>query len=104
MTLSADNKKRRDSEVVDGNFRPAGYEQITSLSSAAALTIPLHARVALFTVTGQSVRWRDDGTAPEAGTGMPLAVDQPFWYNGDLAAFRAIEVAPSATLNVAYYG
>lgn len=103
MALVPDNTKRRDSEVIDGNLRPVGYEQITSLAAATALTVPLHARMALISAETQAVRWRDDGTNPTIGIGMPLTVDFPFWYTGNLAAFRVIEQTASAKLNVAYY-
>ncbi|MEQ1771221.1 MAG: hypothetical protein ABL879_15425 [Devosia sp.] len=103
MALEVDNKKRRDSEVIDGNLRPVGYEQITSLGTATALTVPLHARMALISAETQDVRWRDDDTDPTSSVGMPLTVDFPFWYTGDLAAFKVIEQTASATLNVTYY-
>jgi hypothetical protein len=49
------------------------------------------------------VRWRDDGTAPTASIGMPLAIGVSLSYDGDLKAIRFIEVLASANLNVSYY-
>ena len=57
-----------------------GYQQITSLSSAASLTVPTTDKngsfqkptFALIICETQNVRWRDDGTAPTASVGMPL--------------------------------
>jgi len=82
---------------------PVGYQQITSLASAAALTIPAGAKRAIIQAEAQAVRWRDDGTNPAAGVGMVLAAGASIQYNGDLAAFRVIESAASAKLNVSYY-
>lgn len=96
--------RRRDWLVVDGTLRPLGYVQDGTISTASALpTIPVGARLALIVVTGQPCRWRDDGVAPTASAGIPIAVDTPFWYNGDLAAFQIIETTATAVLNVSYY-
>ncbi len=80
-----------------------GYQQITSLSASTALTVPVGATMALIVPETQAVRWRDDGTAPTATVGMPLAIGVSLSYDGDLKAVRFIEQAASAKLNVAYY-
>lgn len=88
-----------------------GYQQITSLSAAANLTVPAtdkagnkqQATFALIIAEGQPVRWRDDGTAPTASVGMTLAVGVPLQYDGDLTSIRFIETAASAKLNISYY-
>ena len=89
-----------------------GYQQITSLSSAASLTVPTTTplgtvaspRIALLQCESQAVRWRDDGTSPTASVGMILNVgDQPYPYDGDLKKIKFIETAASAKLNVSYY-
>ena len=80
-----------------------GYQQITSLGSSTALTVPVGATMALIVADTQAVRWRDDGTAPTASVGMPLAVGVSLSYDGDLKAVRFIQQASSATLNVSYY-
>ena len=88
-----------------------GYQQITSLSSSTALTVPstnaegtaCKPRAALIVAETQGVRWRDDGTAPTASVGMPLAAGDPLFYDGDLTKIRFIEQTGSATLNVSYY-
>jgi hypothetical protein len=86
------------------NDRPLGYQQITSLSAATALTVPAGAMVALISCAAQPVRWRDDGTNPTAGVGYPLAVGAELEYTGLLTAIKFIETAASATIDVAYYG
>jgi hypothetical protein len=88
-----------------------GYQQITSLSAAAGLTVPAvdksgnkqQPTFALIIAEGKDVRWRDDGTNPTASVGMPLAVGVPLQYDGDLTNIKFIETAASAKLNISYY-
>lgn len=87
-----------------GNLTPKGYQQITDLASAASLTVPTGATVALIQAETQSIRWRDDGTSPTTTVGMVLAAGESVFYTGNLATFKAIEVTASAKLNVSYYG
>jgi len=96
---------------------PCGYQQITSLSGSTALTVPTAAtgsgaasgastqkptRCIIIPET-QAIRWRDDGTAPTASVGYPLAVGSELKYDGDLAAIRVIEQVASAKINVIYF-
>jgi hypothetical protein len=88
-----------------------GYQQITSLSSATGLTIPQQdlnglagsPRIAIITAEAQGVRWRDDGVAPTATVGMPLAAGATLQYDGDLTKIKFIEQTASAKLNISYY-
>ena len=88
-----------------------GYQQITALSASTGLTVPstdvqgLSCRpvAAYITVEAQGVRWRDDGVAPTATVGMPLAAGTTLFYDGDLTQIRFIQQAASATINVSYY-
>jgi hypothetical protein len=88
-----------------------GYQQITDVSGSTALTVPTRdplgnvcqPTLAIIIAQTQAVRWRDDGTAPSATVGMPLAVGVPLSYDGDMAKIRFFEQAASATLNVSYY-
>jgi hypothetical protein len=83
---------------------PLGYQQITSLSSATALTIPAGAQYALITCEVANVRWRDDGSAPTASVGMILATGSTLVYEvGNLALIQFIQVSSGAILNVSYY-
>jgi hypothetical protein len=91
-------------QTVPGAEKPISYQQITSLSSAASLTVPSGARYAKMIPEAQAVRWRADGTNPEAGVGMPLAVGAELVFAGPLASFKVIEQTGSAKLNVYYYG
>ena len=88
-----------------------GYQQITSLSAATGLTVPTKdlnglsgsPRIALITPETQGVRWRDDGVAPTASVGMPLAAGVTLQYDGDLTQIKFIEQTASAKLNISYY-
>lgn len=88
-----------------------GYQQISSLSSAANLTVPamtpngLKAQpvFALIIAEGQAIRWRDDKTSPTASVGMPLAVGVPLQYDGDLTNIQFIEQVAGAKINISYY-
>ena len=89
-----------------------GYQQITSLSSAQNLTVPqtdpvtgLFCKpvIALITPETQGVRWRDDGTAPTASVGVPLAAGVTLQYDGDLTKIKFIEQTASAKLNISFY-
>lgn len=88
-----------------------GYQQITSLSSAQSLTVPqrdlsgLNQRptFALITPLTAAVRWRDDGVAPTATVGMPLAAGVTLQYDGDLTRIQFIQNGGTAELNISYY-
>lgn len=81
-----------------------GYQQITSLSSAAGLTVPDGAIYAIIQCETQNVRWRDDGTAPTASVGMKLTTAPDLLiYDGALKSIKFIEEAASAKINVSYY-
>jgi hypothetical protein len=89
-----------------------GYQQISALTSATGLTVPqldpvtglnLKPVIALITPESQAVRWRDDGTAPTAAIGMPLAAGVTLQYDGDLNKIKFIEQLASAKINISYY-
>lgn len=87
-----------------------GYEQIT-VNTSKGLTVPTRAPdglnakpvFALIVAEVAAVRWRDDGTAPTASVGMPLAVGVPLQYDGDLSKIRFIQQTAGAIINVSYY-
>jgi hypothetical protein len=86
-------------------MKKLGYQQITSLSAATALTVPNGACLALVSPETQAVRWRDDGVSPTATVGYPLAVGAELRYDGDaMGALKFIEQTASAKINVVYYG
>ena len=60
-------------------------------------------RALIITPETQAVRWRDDGVAPTAAIGMPLAVGVTLQYDGDLTKIQFIEQTASAKINITYY-
>lgn len=89
--------------ILDAILIPNGYQQVTSLSSATALTVPNGTILAVIQAESQNVRYRDDGTNPTASVGFILAAGDNVVYNGNIAALKFIEVTASAKLNVLYY-
>jgi hypothetical protein len=80
-----------------------GYQQISTLTASIGLTVPVGATMALIVPETQGIRWRDDGTAPTASVGMPVAAGSFLNYDGDLNKIRFIEQTASSKLNVSYY-
>ena len=91
-----------------------GYQQITPVPAATTLTIPpgvaggTSARMAIICVETNSVRYRDDGTAPTATVGMliePAGTSNPgcIKYEGPLSALIFQQVTSPATIDVSYY-
>lgn len=88
-----------------------GYQQITSLSASAALTVPVvdanglsvKPVIAIITPEVAGIRWRDDGTDPTATVGMPLASGVTLQYDGDLTKIRFIQQTAGAIINISYY-
>jgi len=84
---------------------PLGYQQITSIAAATALTVPAGTSLVLISPEAQAVRWRDDGVNPTATIGYPLAVGSELAYSAaNIAALRFIEQVGGGILNVVYYG
>lgn len=82
---------------------PLGYQQLTSLATSTALTVPLGATTAVIVAEAQAIRYRDDGTDPSATVGQPSAVAAVIVYTGTLSAVRIIEQTSGAKVNVLYY-
>jgi len=89
-----------------------GYQQLGTLTSSIGLTVPVRdpstgltvkANFALITPESKGVRWRDDGVAPTASVGMPLAAGVTLQYDGDLSKIQFIEQEATAKLNISYY-
>lgn len=102
--LNADAKGNLAQSGGFAGYTALGYQQITSLSAAQALTPPAGATFAIVIAETQAVRWRPDGatTAPTASVGMPLPVATPLVYAGDLTAIKFIEQTTSAKLDIFY--
>lgn len=75
-------------------------------SNSASLTsggIPNNATMALISVEGAAVRYRDDGVTVTASIGMPLAVGQEFNYQSTLPLLQFIQQTGTATVDFAFY-
>lgn len=92
------------SAVRDMPLEPVGHQQLSSLASATALTVPSRAKYAAIQCTGQPVRYLDSGTNPTASLGNRiLTTSDGLWYTGKLSKLKFIEETASAVLNVLYY-
>lgn len=90
--------------TVPSNATPCGYQQV-ACDTVQSLTVPTDARWALFKAEAQTVRIRDDGTAPLAAVGFPLLVaGDALVYTGNLRAVRVIAATAGGLLNVLYFG
>lgn len=79
-----------------------GFQRITSLGTAVALTVPAGTKYAWVQCETQNVRWRADGSAPTASVGMLLkTTDAPILI--DVLNAQFIEVTGSASINVTYF-
>lgn len=63
---------------------------------------PENATSALVQAESQAVRFRDDGTDPTGSIGATLAAGDSVVLTGDLSAYKFIEQAASAKLNVTF--
>ena len=81
-----------------------GYEQITALTAAVGLTVPIGTAMITVTPEGQAVRWRDDGVDPTATVGHPIPAGETYQFIGNFGALRFIEQLATAKLNVTYGG
>lgn len=91
--------------IIPSGYVQKGYQQLTGISSAVAVTVPAGASMAICMAETQAVRWRDDGTSPTATVGMPLSVNDVLVYDAaGLGVLKFIEQTATAKVNIAYYG
>lgn len=91
---------------VAGEMEALGYQQLT-VDTSTALTLPSNVTVATAIITpeAQAVRYRDDGTAPTATIGQPLAVGATLEYDAkSISSLRFISQVAGGIINVSYYG
>lgn len=94
--------------------RPLGFQNITDLSVAIALTVPGGTALMVIRCEGQAVRYRDDGayvagvwttTNPTASVGQILYPGDTLTYTGRWPTLlKFIQQAAGASLNVSFYG
>lgn len=89
-------------------FAAGGVDSSTLVSTAtfgsAAAGIPNGTQKLLIQCAAQAIRWRDDGTAPTAAVGYPLAVGTELVFTGNFAALRLIAQVAGAVVNLVAYG
>lgn len=85
------------------------HHETPDVSSAVSLSSTARsagAQVLHISVETQSVRYRADGTAPTANTGVILtAANSPYWFHGfnGTSALKFIEATGGAVVNIASY-
>lgn len=85
-------------------FPIAGFQKITMGSGVVTLTPPAGATFAVIGVEADIVRYRDDGTPPDATTGVQVMPNTALPYQGPLTAIQLISPNGTGILQVAYYG
>jgi hypothetical protein len=91
-----------------------GYAQLTSIDASTLVStatfggvagIPAGTLLLIITPQTQAIRWRDDGTAPTAAVGYPLAIGSELRYTGvGLTTLRVISQVAGAAINIVAYG
>jgi hypothetical protein len=79
---------------------------VSSLTFGSSAVAGIPAGTSLFKIQAQTqaVRWRDDGVAPTAAIGYPLAVGTELVYTGaNMGALQFISQTAGAILNVIAY-
>ena len=91
-------------------MKPLGQAQNTNVAAAVSLavlygaSVPASADFCFIQCESQDCRWRDDGVNPTAGVGQILtAKDTLVLRRAQFAAFKIIETAASAKVNVSFY-
>jgi hypothetical protein len=79
------------------------YQQMSVTTVVNLATVPSQATYALIIPETNGIRWRDDGTDPTAGVGMPVAASSTLRYDGDLTKLRIVSQTGTATVNVSYH-
>jgi hypothetical protein len=95
---------------------PLGYVQSSAVDASTLISsltftgqtaagIPAGTSLLLIQPQTQAIRWRDDGTAPTASVGYPLAVGAELRYTArGMQNLRVISQVAGAIVNVIAYG
>lgn len=95
--------------LADSGIRrvPCGYWQatVTTLTSVAVpAACGTNPSLAVIKAEAQAIRYRDDGTAPTATVGQPVAVaDAPIQYEGAISALQFIAQVSGGIVNILFY-
>lgn len=87
---------------------PMGFQSLSvTNSSAVAPTVPSGANMAIIGVENNSVRYRDDGTAPTTSIGLMVNPGNTMEIHDvvvlDATSFIAVDNSATATLSILYY-
>ena|SRR6185436_4524498 len=83
----------------------AGTFDAAKTLAAAGITIPQGTALVYISCEAQAIRWRDDGSAPTAAIGMPLAVGVERAYTArNIASMQIISAVAGAIVNFTFYG
>lgn len=78
---------------------------ISSLTfGAGPAGIPVGTQMLLIQPQTQAIRWRDDGIAPTAAVGYPLAVGGELRYTGQTGKLQVISQTAGAIVNCVAFG
>lgn len=100
---------QQDKALGYAQFAAGGVDTSTLASSAtfgsaSTAGIPNGTTKLLIQCAAQAIRWRDDGVAPTAAIGYPLAVGVDYVFTGNLTALRFIAQTAGAVVNMVAYG
>lgn len=87
------------------SLKPIGFQQLATISSATALTVPNGCVAAMIQAEGQPCRIRFDNVAPTAAVGLRLLITEnpltvPFPPHGA----QVIQEGATGKVNVVYFG
>jgi hypothetical protein len=88
---------------VAGHSSSGPTQSITLTGTATGLTVPAGTTLATICVETAAARYRDDGTAPTASVGLPLAAGACMTYSGPFSALQLIAQSGSPVATIAYY-
>lgn len=86
---------------------PCGYWQAT-VTSLTVVSVPAacgtNPALAVIKSEAQAIRYRDDGVAPTATVGQPIAVaDAPIQYEGTISALQFIAQVSGGIVDILFY-
>jgi hypothetical protein len=94
--------------VVPQYYSPIGFQKLTVSNLAVGFTLPASpvTRAAILTVETDAIRFRLDGSDPDASSGHIVAKDDSLELTNVqmVQNFKAIRVTNDATLNITYFG
>lgn len=105
----------RDGATVGALQYPLGYQQLSNTALQAAVGISLTAAqviaarqsrsigFAIIQAQAGTVRWRDDGVAPDANTGMTIASGAELDYRGDFTKILFITGSGTPIVDISLY-